>query len=306
MPNVLPNALSVQNLTKTYHRKGHDTHALEGVSFKVQQGELFGLLGPNGAGKSTLIGILGGLVTPDAGTIEALDMNVITDARRAKMAVGIVPQEITFDPFFTVREILRQQSGYYGLRNNDAWIEELIESLGLTEKINDKVSRLSGGMKRRVLIAQALVHKPPVIVLDEPTAGVDVELRHKLWDLMRRFNAEGHTIILTTHYLEEAQALCERIALLSHGKLAALDTTRNLLTRFSGDRVRFRLLEGTLPETEGTPFSAAGENVFTASAPDADALRRILNRLHDAGCRITDIETGPASLEEVFLRLTHD
>ena len=221
MPNVLQNALSVQNLTKTYHRKGHDTHALEGISFKVQQGELFGLLGPNGAGKSTLIGILGGLVTPDAGTIEALGMNVITDARRAKMAVGIVPQEITFDPFFTVREILRQQSGYYGLRNNDAWIEELIESLGLTEKINDKVSRLSGGMKRRVLIAQALVHKPPVIVLDEPTAGVDVELRHKLWDLMRRFNAEGHTIILTTHYLEEAQALCERIALLSHGKLAA-------------------------------------------------------------------------------------
>ena len=225
-------ALTIAQLTKTFHRGKHTTQALADVSFTVEEGEIFGLLGPNGAGKSTLIGVLSGIVIPDTGRITVLEHDVVTEPRLAKTAVGIVPQEITFDPFFTVREILRQQSGYYGLRHNDAWIDELLEKLGLTDKTDEMVSRLSGGMKRRVLIAQALVHKPPVIVLDEPTAGVDVELRHRLWEVMRDFNAKGHTIILTTHYLEEAQSLCGRIALLNHGKLAALDSTKKLLQRF--------------------------------------------------------------------------
>ena len=289
-------ALTITQLTKTFHRGKHTTHALADVSFTVEEGEIFGLLGPNGAGKSTLIGVLSGIVIPDTGRITVLGHDVVTEPRLAKTAVGIVPQEITFDPFFTVREILRQQSGYYGLRHNDA---------GLADKTDEMVSRLSGGMKRRVLIAQALVHKPPVIVLDEPTAGVDVELRHRLWDVMRDFNAKGQTIILTTHYLEEAQSLCGRIALLNHGKLAALDSTKKLLQRFSGDRLKFTLVSGTLPDDVAS-FNALGLNQYACAYTGADALRTLLNELHDAGCVVTDIETGPANLEEVFLRLTNE
>ena len=298
-------ALTITQLTKTFHRGKHTTHALADVSFTVEEGEIFGLLGPNGAGKSTLIGVLSGIVIPDTGRITVLEHDVVTEPRLAKTAVGIVPQEITFDPFFTVREILRQQSGYYGLRHNDAWIDELLEKLGLADKTDEMVSRLSGGMKRRVLIAQALVHKPPVIVLDEPTAGVDVELRHRLWDVMRDFNAKGHTIILTTHYLEEAQSLCGRIALLNHGKLAALDSTKKLLQRFSGDRLKFTLVSGTLPDDVAS-FNALGLNQYACAYAGADALRTLLNELHAAGCVVTDIETGPANLEEVFLRLTNE
>ena len=298
-------ALTVTHLSKTFHRAKHTAHALTDVSFTVEEGEIFGLLGPNGAGKSTLIGVLSGIVIPNEGRITVLGHDVVTEPRLAKTAVGIVPQEITFDPFFTVREILRQQSGYYGLRHNDAWIEELLEKLGLSDKTDEMVSRLSGGMKRRVLIAQALVHKPPVIVLDEPTAGVDVELRHRLWDVMREFNAKGHTIILTTHYLEEAQSLCGRIALLNHGKLAALDSTKKLLQRFSGDRLKFTLVSGTLPATDVT-FNDLGGGQYTCAYEGAEALRTLLNQLHAAGCVVTDIETGPANLEEVFLRLTNN
>ncbi len=302
----MSSALAVSGLTKTYRRAKHVTHALTDVSFDVAEGEIFGLLGPNGAGKSTLIGVLSGIVVPDSGTISVLGHDVLTEPRLAKTAIGIVPQEITFDPFFTVREILRQQSGYYGLLKNDAWIDELLEKLGLADKADEKVSGLSGGMKRRVLIGQALVHKPPVIVLDEPTAGVDVELRHRLWDLMREFNAKGHTIILTTHYLEEAQALCARIALLNHGKLAALDSTKQLLQRFSGDRLKFTLVSGALPASLTALMNNLGGGQYSCTYEGAGALRDILNALHDAGCDVTDLETGPANLEEVFLRLTNN
>ncbi len=302
----MSSALAVSGLTKTYRRAKHVTHALTDVSFDVAEGEIFGLLGPNGAGKSTLIGVLSGIVVPDSGTISVLGHDVLTEPRLAKTAIGIVPQEITFDPFFTVREILRQQSGYYGLLKNDAWIDALLEKLGLADKADEKVSGLSGGMKRRVLIGQALVHKPPVIVLDEPTAGVDVELRHRLWDLMREFNAKGHTIILTTHYLEEAQALCERIALLNHGKLAALDSTKQLLQRFSGDRLKFSLVSGALPASLTALMNNLGGGQYSCTYEGAGALRDILNTLHDAGCDVTDLETGPANLEEVFLRLTNN
>lgn len=208
--------------------------ALAGVSLAIEQGEFFGLLGPNGAGKTTLISSLAGLVRPDSGAISVMGHDVIRDFREARRLLGVVPQELVFDPFFNVRETLRIQSGYFGIRKNDDWIDEILANLDLTSKADVNMRRLSGGMKRRVLVAQALVHKPPVIVLDEPTAGVDVELRQGLWQFIRRLNGEGHTIILTTHYLEEAEALCNRIALMKLGKVVALDTTANLMAAHPG------------------------------------------------------------------------
>ncbi|KXB31417.1 ABC transporter ATP-binding protein [Dechloromonas denitrificans] len=208
--------------------------ALAGVSLEIEQGEFFGLLGPNGAGKTTLISALAGLLRPDSGSLKVLGHDVVTDFREARRLLGVVPQELVFDPFFNVRETLRIQSGYFGIRKNDDWIDEILENLDLTSKAEVNMRRLSGGMKRRVLVAQALVHKPPVIVLDEPTAGVDVELRQGLWQFVRRLNGEGHTIILTTHYLEEAEALCGRIALMKQGRIIALDTTANLMAAHPG------------------------------------------------------------------------
>src|SRR6266498_1940923 len=212
--------------------------ALAGVDLAVEAGEFFGLLGPNGAGKTTLISILAGLTRADAGAARVLGHDVVEDYRLARRMLGVVPQELVFDPFFTVRETLRLQSGYYGLRANDAWIDEVMHHLDLTAKADANMRSLSGGMKRRVLVAQALVHKPPVIVLDEPTAGVDVELRQSLWQFVRRLNADGHTVVLTTHYLEEAELYCNRIAMLKAGRVVALDSTRNLLQTFSGLEVR--------------------------------------------------------------------
>ena len=208
--------------------------ALDGVSLEIEEGEFFGLLGPNGAGKTTLISSLAGLARPDSGNLKVLGYDVIKDFRQARVRLGVVPQELVFDPFFNVRETLQIQSGYFGIRKNDDWIDEILHNLDLTSKANVNMRRLSGGMKRRVLVAQALVHKPPVIVLDEPSAGVDVELRQGLWQFVRRLNEEGHTIILTTHYLEEAESLCGRIALMKQGRVVALDTTANLLAEHPG------------------------------------------------------------------------
>lgn len=226
----MPSAVSIVNLTKRFGA----TQALAGVSLEIREGEFFGLLGPNGAGKTTLISSLAGLVKPDSGSIKVQGFDVIKAFREARRRLGVVPQELVFDPFFNVRETLQIQSGYFGIRRNDDWIDEILENLDLTSKAGVNMRRLSGGMKRRVLVAQALVHKPPVIVLDEPTAGVDVELRQGLWQFVRRLNNEGHTIILTTHYLEEAEALCGRIALMKQGKVIALDTTANLLAGHPG------------------------------------------------------------------------
>src|ERR1700675_2444014 len=201
-------AIEALNVEKRYGA----LQALAGVSLAVAEGEFFGLLGPNGAGKTTLISIIAGLARASAGQVRVMGADVITDYRRARRMLGVVPQELVFDPFFTVRETLRIQSGYFGLRSNDAWIDEIIQRLDLTDKAHANMRQLSGGMKRRVLVAQALVHKPPVIILDEPTAGVDVELRQGLWRFVRELNQAGHTVVLTTHYLEEAEALCSRIA----------------------------------------------------------------------------------------------
>ncbi len=240
-------ALSLEHISKIYApdppslknrllripgKPGHQ--ALDDVSFTVDHGEFFGLLGPNGAGKTTLISILAGLVRASKGSARVCGYDVQSDFRQARRSLGVVPQEIVYDPFFTVRETLRIQSGYFGLRNNDDWIDEILFNLGLSDKSDANMRALSGGMKRRVLVAQALVHRPPVIILDEPTAGVDVDLRRTLWDFIARLNKEGHTILLTTHYLEEAEALCGRIAMLKGGRVAALDTMQALLARVGG------------------------------------------------------------------------
>src|SRR5450830_493899 len=238
-------AIQITNVEKSYK----SLKALGGVSLAIEEGEFFGLLGPNGAGKTTLISIIAGLIRPDAGTVKIHGHDVVKDFRNARRNLGVVPQELVFDPFFTVRETLRLQSGYFGLPNNDKWIDEVMENLDLTGKADTNMRALSGGMKRRVLVAQALVHKPPVIVLDEPTAGVDVELRQTLWKFISRLNREGHTIVLTTHYLEEAQALCNRIAMLKFGKVVALDSTDALIKRISGSQLVLRLKSGGLPDS---------------------------------------------------------
>ena len=211
-------AISFRHVGKTYTGSRGTLRALDDVSFDIGQGEFFGLLGPNGAGKTTLISILAGLARATEGAVTVMGHDVVTDYAAARKALGIVPQELVFDPFFSVRETLRIQSGYFGVKGNEAWIDEVLAELGLTDKAHANMRQLSGGMKRRVLVAQALVHRPPVIVLDEPTAGVDVELRQMLWKFIARLNREGHTVLLTTHYLEEAEALCHRIAMLKAGR----------------------------------------------------------------------------------------
>src|SRR5690348_11718781 len=236
-------AIEARNVEKRYGA----LRALAGVSLEVAEGEFFGLLGPNGAGKTTLISIVAGLVRASSGEVRVLGADVVADYRRARRLLGVVPQELVFDPFFTVRETLRFQSGYFGLRRNDDWIDEVMRHLDLVGKADTNMRTLSGGMKRRVLVAQALVHRPPVIVLDEPTAGGDVELRRGLWRFIKQLNDHGHTIVLTTHYLEEAEALCSRVAMLKQGNVVALDSVKNLVRSIPGCSLRLRLSPETLP-----------------------------------------------------------
>jgi ABC-2 type transport system ATP-binding protein len=270
----------------------------------VEEGEFFGLLGPNGAGKTTLINVIAGLARADAGEVRVMGADVRADYRAARRMLGVVPQELVFDPFFTVRETLRLQSGYYGVRGNERWIEEVMHHLDLSAKADANMRSLSGGMKRRVLVAQALVHKPPVIVLDEPTAGVDVELRQGLWHFVRRMNREGHSIVLTTHYLEEAEAHCQRIALLKEGRIAALDSTRNLLGSFSGVELRLHLDRAALPPGVPGRVTQSDGASFTLRLEDYAELEQTLARLREAGVTIREMELRPPDLEEVFLRLT--
>jgi ABC-2 type transport system ATP-binding protein len=275
--------------------------ALDDVSFDIEAGEFFGLLGPNGAGKTTLISILAGLARASSGHITVLGHDVVTDYPAARMSLGIVPQELVFDPFFSVREALRIQSGYFGVYKNDAWIDELLANLGLADKADANMRQLSGGMKRRVLVAQALVHRPPVIVLDEPTAGVDVELRQTLWQFVARLNKEGHTVLLTTHYLEEAEALCGRIAMLKQGRIVALDRTSALLAGTASTMLRFKL-DRALPPALVAQARVTGR-IVQLKAHDAREVESILAVLHAAGCEPEDLEIGRADLEDVFLEI---
>ncbi len=271
--------------------------ALAGIDLDVEEGEFFGLLGPNGAGKTTLISVLAGLARADSGTARIMGHDVVADYRNARRALGMVPQELVFDPFFTVRETLRIQSGYFGLRANDAWIDEVMASLDLTAKADVNMRALSGGMKRRVLVAQALVHKPPVIVLDEPTAGVDVELRQGLWQFIRRLNRDGHTIVLTTHYLEEAESMCARIAMLKQGRIVALDSTANLLRHLHSLQLRVRV-RGEWPAALAATSSGGARVV---KLRDYDEVEPVLAALRAAGCHIEEMELEQTDLEDVFL-----
>ena len=275
--------------------------ALAGVDLTVEAGEFFGLLGPNGAGKTTLISILAGLTRADAGAARVLGHDVVEDYRNARRLLGVVPQELVFDPFFSVRETLEIQSGYFGIRDNDDWIDEILHHLDLTARANANMRALSGGMKRRVLIGQALVHKPPVIVLDEPTAGVDVELRQSLWAFIRKLNRDGHTIILTTHYLEEAEALCGRIAMLKAGKVVALDTKRNLLSSFAGLTVR--LTADMLPEAWQSRVVREQDGTYLLSLASYAELERLLAALRESSATIAELSLQEADLEQVFLRI---
>ena len=301
-------AISFQSVSKVYASAGKSgpppLKALDDVSFDIHEGEFFGLLGPNGAGKTTLISILAGLARPTAGRVLVHGFDVQTDFVQARRHLGIVPQELVFDPFFTVREALRFQSGYFGLHHNDDWIDALLHGLGLQDKAGANMRQLSGGMKRRVLVAQALVHKPPVIVLDEPTAGVDVELRQGLWQFIRRLNGEGHTVILTTHYLEEAETLCGRIAMLQKGRIVALDSTRNLLSEFSGHALTLRLERGAqLPGELQAASVQLQDGAWQLQLPDFSAVERVLATLREARVVVEDMRLSPPDLEEAFVRV---
>ena len=292
-------AISFQQVSKRYATAKGAFQALDDVSFDVQAGEFFGLLGPNGAGKTTLISILAGLTQASAGRVSVMGHDVHTDFAAARRALGVVPQELVFDPFFSVREALRIQSGYFGVRRNDDWIDELLHNLGLSEKANANMRQLSGGMKRRVLVGLALVHKPEVLVLDEPTAGVDVELRQSLWQFVAKLNKQGTTVLLTTHYLEEAEALCSRIAMLKQGRLVALERTSDLLAKATSSIMRFKL-DTPLPPNLAEQARVTGR-IMQLPAPNAQAVEEVLAQIRAAGGIAEHVEIRPADLEDVFL-----
>lgn len=298
-------AIEIDQIHKSYG----DVDALRGISFTVEQGEFFGLLGPNGAGKSTLINTMAGLVRASAGSIRIMGYDVRQQYRQSRRHIGVVPQEIAFDPFFTVDEALKLQLGYMGLRLREhrAWLDELLETLDLSHKADSRVKALSGGMKRRVLIAQALVHRPPVVVLDEPTAGVDVELRQTLWQFAERLHREGHTIVLTTHYLEEAESLCERIAIINQGRLQALNSKSELMLRHPWRylKVWYEGVETRVPASLADKLQHVGAGWWQFRLhKQEDPVVSVLNTIKDAGVQVLDIETDHPGLEEVFIELT--
>ncbi|HTF13804.1 MAG TPA: ABC transporter ATP-binding protein [Burkholderiales bacterium] len=292
----MPAAIEVRDI----HKRFGALQALSGIDLEIPQGEFFGLLGPNGAGKTTLISVLAGLAHADRGSARVMGHDVRADYRAARRSLGVVPQELVFDPFFTVRETLRIQSGYFGVRDNGAWIEEVMRHLDLASKAEVNMRALSGGMKRRVLVAQALVHKPPVIVLDEPTAGVDVELRKALWQFIRRLNRDGHTIVLTTHYLEEAEALCSRIAMLKQGRVVALDSTSNLLKRVHHLFLRLRL-DGELPGELSPLEHGSTAEAHVLRLKGYEDVEQTLACIRRAGRRIEEMELMQPDLEDVFI-----
>jgi len=297
-------AIVFKNVSKNYKQ----LKAVDGISLTIEKGEFFGLLGPNGAGKSTLINMMAGLVKPSNGSIDVMGFNVNKEYQEARHSVGIVPQELVFDPFFNVREMLRFQAGYFGKdKLNDKWVDEVIERLDLTDKASTNMRKLSGGMKRRALIAQALVHRPPVIVLDEPTAGVDVELRQKLWSFIKELNNEGHTIVLTTHYLEEAEALCNRVAMMKSGKIVALDSTKNLLKEFSLKNLKVRLQKNSIKKIttllKETPFVQEDDWCIFKLKKVSDA-SKIIEKLNSLKIQILDLKLIESDLENIFLKLT--
>jgi ABC-2 type transport system ATP-binding protein len=291
--------LSLTGVSKHYG----DFVALRDINLSIQQGEFFALLGPNGAGKTTMISILGGLTKASSGKASIMGYDVETQYRQARKSIGIVPQELVFDPFFTVMESLQFQSGYFGIKNNQTWLDEILEGLGLTDKAHSNMRALSGGMKRRVMVAQALVHRPPVIILDEPTAGVDVELRRTLWEFIQGLNKDGHTIVLTTHYLEEAQALCNRIAMLRQGQIIALDTKERMMHTSSEQTVFLKLAPGQVLPDSLISTAEQRDGGYAMRFQDTHALEQLLHTLHQHHCQIVDIEITRPDLEDIFIAI---
>ena len=296
-------AVSIQAL----HKNFGSVQALKGIDLEIEQGEFFGLLGPNGAGKSTLINALAGLTRPTSGSLKIMGHDVITNYLEARRRLGVVPQEVVFDPFFSVREALIFQSGYFGLTKNDLWVDELLDTLRLTDKADANMRSLSGGMKRRVLIAQALVHKPLVVVLDEPTAGVDVELRKSLWRFVQSLHKSGHTIVLTTHYLEEAETLCDRIGIIDHGKLITLESKQELMSRGLGQKLTVSSnspLPDVPTELQRKIVNASEFQLELRLHREQDSVIDILDQLRAANFQIDDIGVETDSLEDIFVQLT--
>lgn len=298
-------AISIEGLHKTYaptKRSGAKT-ALKSVNLNVKKGEMFALLGPNGAGKSTLINILAGIVTKTAGSVDVLGFDLDSSPRNVKLSIGVVPQEIYADPFFTPRKILELQAGFFNVPKKDRRTDEILETMGLKAHENAYTMALSGGMKRRLMVAKAMVHAPPILILDEPTAGVDITLRKQLWDTVRELNAAGTTIILTTHYLEEAQSLCERVAILDKGNVVACAPTEELLASVKAKQLKIRLekVPKNLPKIDGFVIETSGEQSIIAHYnPQETKLSQLLEALPN----ILDISTSQSDLEEVFLQLT--
>ncbi len=307
MPDL---AVEVTGLVKTYKASGKtpEKHALKGVDLSVRRGTIFGLLGPNGAGKSTLINILAGLVVKSAGEARIWGHDIETDMRRARSSIGVVPQELNIDPFFTPSELLDLQAGLYGVPKSERITDRLLGAVGLTEQATAYARTLSGGMRRRLMVAKAMVHSPPVLVLDEPTAGVDVELRQSLWGHVRELNRAGTTILLTTHYLEEAEELCDEIAIINHGEVVACDTTDNLLRRLDSKTLTVQLTEPidrVPPQLEGFLVELPDPNrLIVRYEPSQTRLGDVLNAMNEGGLRITDLSTEETDLEDIFLQIT--
>ena len=304
------NALIVENLNKVYlnSKTKKETKAITDLTFEVKEGEVFGLLGPNGAGKTTFLSILGGTVTKTSGHVNVWGFDLDKNPRQVKASIGIVPQEVNLDAFFSPKKLLELQAGLYGIAKKDRITDLILKMVALESKANAYSRSLSGGMKRRLLIAKAMVHQPPILILDEPTAGVDVELRNNLWSNVKKLNKEGVTIILTTHYLLEAQEMCDRIAIINKGNLVALDTTKKLLERIKIKKINFKVkaVDLNLPlNMKGIQFKIVSKNLITATyEKNSLNFSEIVNYLNQNSLKIEDISTDDGDLEDVFVQLT--
>jgi ABC-2 type transport system ATP-binding protein len=303
-------AISARGLTKTYaaSKKMPAKQALKGVDLAIPRGSVFGLLGPNGAGKSTFINILAGLVNKTSGAVSVWGIDADRNPREARAALGVVPQEINMDPFFTPRETLELMAGFYGVPPSERRTDEILDALGLGDKKHAYVRQLSGGMKRRLMVAKAMVHSPPILILDEPTAGVDVELRRSLWEYVRKLNAQGVTIVLTTHYLEEAQEMCDEIAIINHGQVIACEPTHRLLRRLNHKTLVVRPEQGlsAVPEAlaDLSPTIRKDGQLAITYRIGEQSIEGLLSRLRDAEIGIGDLATEEPDLEDVFVSLT--
>jgi ABC-2 type transport system ATP-binding protein len=307
---MIKNALTVENLTKVYldSKTKKENKALSNLNFNVKQGEVFGLLGPNGAGKTTFLSILGGTVTKTSGSVNVWGFNLDQNPRQVKASIGIVPQEVNLDAFFSPHKLLELQAGLYGIKKKDRITDLILKMVALEDKANAYSRSLSGGMKRRLLIAKAMVHQPPILILDEPTAGVDVELRNILWKNVKELNKEGVTIILTTHYLLEAQEMCDRIAIIDKGNLVALDTTQKLLERIQTKKINFTVKDVDINKSlliKGIKLRIISKNLISATYEKGSLdFREIINYLNQNEIKIEDISTEEGDLEDVFVQLT--